>query len=427
MEYHMAHAPYGIVITDDEGRIVRANAPAGRILANPLLEGNRFEAVMNRVLAAPLAFAAIAIGNFAARLKTAESEEAHDWIELTVTPLKDSDSNRITGYYLMIKDLTGQISEERRLLAESRVRDLNQAGKVLNHDFANVLIGAEAQLRKLREGLVDAASFKAADGIGQALQHGRDILKHLGSGSQFGSPNLQTEAVHDLLRSAIDITRGAADEAKVALRLADEQGEPLFVEADRNQLVRVFTNLIRNALQASAADGRGEIAISAVRRGNGVQVRISDRGVGMSDAEIEIAFDPGFSSKGEGKGGLGLAISYLMVDAHGGRLDLERNAGRRGMSVVVWLPESRRGHEFAEYRGKKLIVASKRGEKIQQFIMDLERTQGCEVAEARDEDEVLALVREDAGWDLVLVDDSMPLDSISEMVGAQVQVKALAA
>ena len=425
MEHHMAHASYGIVITDEGGRIMRANVPAGRILAHEALEGKGFEAVVNRILSTPLRFADIAIGNFPDRLRTAHEAGEHDWIEVIVTPLKDSDSSRITGYYLLIKDLTERIREDRRKLAQSRVRDLNQAGKVLSHDFANVLMGAEAQLRKLREKSLDQESLAAVGGVAGALQHGREILKHLGAGSQFGSPNLLTEGIHDLLQSALDISRASAAEAGVAIVLAQDRGQPLFVEADRNQLIRVFTNLITNAIQASARGAGSEIAIAVSRRGNGIQVRISDLGVGLSDAEIELAFDPGFSSKGEGKGGLGLAISYLMVDAHGGHLDLERNADGRGLAAVVWLPESRHGRNYAEFRGKKLIVASRRSEKIQDVIVELEQRQGCHVAEAHDEEEIAALIKEETGWDLLLLDDSMPVAAIESLVGSLVRVRAL--
>ena len=120
MEHHMAHASYGIVITDGGGKVMRANLPAGRILANDALEGKRFETVLNRILAAPLKFADLALGNFPDRLKTAPAAGDQDWIEVIVTPLKDSDSNQVTGYYLLIKDLTERIRADHRKLAESR-------------------------------------------------------------------------------------------------------------------------------------------------------------------------------------------------------------------------------------------------------------------------------------------------------------------
>jgi nitrogen fixation/metabolism regulation signal transduction histidine kinase len=286
-------------------------------------------------------------------------------------------------------------------------------------------MGAEAQLRKLREKIVDRESLDAVGGVAGALQHGREILEHLGAGGQFGSPNLRTERIHDLLQSALDIARASADEVGVAITVAEDRDQPLFVEADRNQLIRVFTNLVKNAIQASARGAGGEIAIAVSRRGSGIQIRIADRGVGLSDEQIERAFEPGFSSKGEGKGGLGLAISYLMVDAHGGYLDLERNADGRGIAATVWLPENRHGRDFAEFRGKKLIVASRRSEKIRQVIEELEERQSCQVAEAHEEAEILALIREDAGWDVILLDDSMPVAAIESLVGSLVQVRAL--
>ena len=118
-------------------------------------------------------------------------------------------------------------------------------------------------------------------------------------------------------------------------------------------------------------------------------------------------------------------ISYLMLDAHGGHLDLEANAGGRGIVATAWLPESRDKQDFTEFRGKKLIVASTRAERIHKVIVELEQRQGCHVAEAHAEEEILALIREESGWDMLLLDDSMPLALIESRVGSLVPVRAL--
>jgi hypothetical protein len=196
------------------------------------------------------------------------------------------------------------------------------------------------------------------------------------------------------------------------------------VDADSSQLIRVFTNLLRNAIRASSAGS--EITITIGRRGNGVEVVVADEGCGMSEEEIKLAFEPGFSTKGEGKGGLGLAISYLMVDAHGGQLDLRRNPDGKGMAAVVWLPESRRHMGLREYAGQNVIVLSHRPERAQRTIAELEQAHDCRVAEAYSEDEVLALVAEEADWEVLLVDDELDEAGMEQALAGKLKVEKMA-
>ena len=127
----------------------------------------------------------------------------------------------------------------------------------------------------------------------------------------------------------------------------------------------------------------------------------------MSRDEIDRAFDPGFSTKGEGKGGLGLAISYLMVEAHGGNLDLKKNPAGRGVCALVWLAESRGFEDYADLKGKNIIVASGNPDRIQDVVAQLERNAGCYVAEAHNEDEIIALLDESQSWEAMIMDENL--------------------
>jgi hypothetical protein len=143
-----------------------------------------------------------------------------------------------------------------------------------------------------------------------------------------------------------------------------------------------------------------------------VQIVLADEGRGMSSEEINMAFDPGFSTKGEGKGGLGLAISYLMLEAHGGSLDLKQNPAGKGICAVVWLAESRGSKDYSDLSGQNVIVASSAPERIQQLVAELEENRGCYVAEAHNEEEVIALLEETNQWDAMIVGEDLNLGRI---------------
>lgn len=423
MEYHMANAPYGIVITDPVGVIRRCNAPAEQMMGVGEPVGRNLAVLMERLLGQELNFGILAFGSQGRRWATSDHGGGARWLEVVVTPLREGDAlDEITGYYFLLKDDTAAVREELRQQAARRIRDLSETGKVLTHDFSNLLLGAEAQLRRLEGRLADRDSTEAMQGVSIALKQARAMLQQLGAGSQFGAPRLKTERLYDLVLQAAEICRGAAAEAGVAIALPPPA--VWCVEADASQIVRVLTNLISNAVRACDAGGRVELRLQA--HGAGVEVAVVDDGGGMSDAQLSMAFEPGFSTKGEGKGGLGLAISYLMVDAHGGHLQLQRNPDGRGICASVWLPETVCVLAFKEHAGQSVIVASHFPEKIASAITRLETDLGCEVAEAHAEDEVIALLGEPGmHWDVVLLDAGMDEARVREACGPDVALQTI--
>jgi signal transduction histidine kinase len=411
MDFHLAHAAYGIVITDGKGKVQRANDPAKNIFGSVTLEQQDFGTLFGKRFGRDIGFADIVKEGGGKRWKTSGDPGESRWYEVIVTPLREGDSAADTGYYFLVVDVTDAVHEESRKLVSKRIRDLNQTGQVLTHDFSNLLIGADAQLRRIRDRTADHESLDAINGLASALGHAREMLNQIGAGSQFGTPRLQMEKIGEIIQRAVGISRGAAEEA--GIRLVFENGVPLYVDADSNQLTRVFTNLIRNAIRASSSGSA--ITITVARKGNGVEAIVADEGTGMTDTEKEQAFEPGYSTKGGGKGGLGLSISYLMIDAHGGHLDLVNNPSGKGIHAVIWLPESRGREVVSGVTGKRVIVASAHPEKTRWLIAELEEKNECHVAEAYNENEIAALIADEERWDMIFMDKEMDMDKIQSM------------
>jgi len=405
LDFHLEHAAYGIVITDGKGRVQRGNDPAKKLFGCGALEQQDFATLFGKRFGQHLSFSDIVKKSGGKRWKISGATDESGWYELIVTPLKKGDAAANTGYYFLLVDVTDAVHEESRKLVSKRIRDLNQTGQVLTHDFSNLLLGADAQLRKIRDRTSDHESLDAIDGLASALGHAREMLHQMGAGSQFGTPRLQMEKIGGIIQRAAGISRGAAKEA--GIRLVFEEGAPLYVDADSNQLTRVFTNLIKNAVRASPSGST--VTITVARKGSGVEAIVADEGAGMTDAQKEHAFEPGYSTKGGGKGGLGLSISYLMVDAHGGHLDLVNNPSGKGTLAVIWLPESREHEVVSGVSGKRVIVASPHPDKTRWLIAELEEKNECHVAEAYNADEVAALIAEEERWDMIFLDKGMDL------------------
>lgn len=210
------------------------------------------------------------------------------------------------------------------------------------------------------------------------------MLQQLGTGNQFGTPKLNNLDLGRLVNESVAIVSAAAAEAGVAIQLATESG--LQVEADASQMVRVFTNLIKNAVRASTPGS--SVHVSLRRQGRGIEVQITDRGQGMTPEQLGMAFDPGFSTKDGGQGGLGLAIDSLMTEAHGGYLELRPNAEGSGLTATVWLPEVRQGAAaesiHGDLAGRSVILAMPPGAQAEDLAEALQRAGCLQLAEVYD-------------------------------------------
>jgi two-component system NtrC family sensor kinase len=108
--------------------------------------------------------------------------------------------------------------------------------------------------------------------------------------------------------------------------------------ADSDQLQQVFLNLFLNA--RDAMPDRGELSMQTSANGDGIRIEIADNGSGVDEKDLKHIFDPFYTTKPAGKGtGLGLAVCYGIITAHGGRIEIEKNDGG-GTKFVVTLPVS---------------------------------------------------------------------------------------
>lgn len=424
METHMREASYGIIISDDKGRIRRTNIPARELLAVPEIEGANVQSLLAARLNGVGTLDALVAAGEGQRFTVRDGDAQETWLEIQVTRLKGEGPN--AGYYLILKDVTAMVVNERRQFVSSRVRDLHQTGRVLAHDFSNLLIGAQAQLGLVRPRVSDPEGRKSLAAIDAALQRAREMLQLLGSGNQFGLPKLSNLDLADLLDESVAIVHAAAKEAGVAIELKRLDG--VRVEADASQMARVFTNLLKNAIRASSTGSR--IDVSSQRKGRGVEVLIVDRGKGMTSEQLGMAFDPGFSTKDGGQGGLGLAISYLMTEAHGGHLELRSNADGKGLSAIVWLPEARPIEapvtDLGELAGRSVILAMPETEAASALAEELQR-QGCQhVAEVYTVEELEALLVDDPdSWQVVMLASGFAPGGAMPAIPGHIEIRRL--
>jgi signal transduction histidine kinase len=204
------------------------------------------------------------------------------------------------------------------------------------HDLGSALRVLERRAHRLAERVLAPAQARreAAHVEAVARDLAATVYELAASNGASKQAALRRTPLHDVIRQAIARVDRAGEGDRVLVSLAP--GIPPV--ADAQELVRVLANLLENALAASPPDGM--VWIYGTAAADEVRIEVSDRGSGMSPRTLALAFDPSFTTHlpSEGKG-MGLAIAREVVEALGGKIELESVAGL-GSRAVLRLPRA---------------------------------------------------------------------------------------
>ena len=140
-------------------------------------------------------------------------------------------------------------------------------------------------------------------------------------------------------------TLNVVEIVKLALEIFNEpyihflaEQERIIVKMDRTQLIRVVTNLVKNAIQALPETENPRILVSVTQEGPWAKIMVADNGFGIADANMDKIFEPKFTTKSSGMG-LGLGMVRTIVEAVNGEISFTSKAGK-GTVFTVKLPTS---------------------------------------------------------------------------------------
>lgn len=227
------------------------------------------------------------------------------------------------------------------LKQQARLAQLGQAVARISHDLRNILTTAQLFADRL-EASADPAVRRAAPKLVNSITRAINLCE---TTLAFGKTEEPTPVL-----SRFNLAPVVAEVAEAeSMNSAHGNGEPavefltdippgVMIRADRDQLYRVLTNLVRNARQAIEGTGKpGTIEISGGEDESHWWIRVGDTGPGLPQRAREFLFQPFSGGSRKGGTGLGLAISADLVRNHGGALKLLRSDGE-GTEFLLTLP-----------------------------------------------------------------------------------------
>ena len=266
-------------------------------------------------------------------------------LNVAVAPLR-SVSNAQTGAIVVLENVTARVKLEETLQQSEKLSSIGLLAAGVAHEVNTPLTGVSSYTQMLL-GMVPETDPKHA--LLQKMQRQTDrasnIVGNLLNFSRTGTAIESAEIdVNKLLNDTLQLLEPQMRKSNVEI-VKNYSNDPTRIFGNAGKLQQVFTNLILNARDAMISGGR--ITLETKANGdNEVHVSVIDTGEGIPPENLTKIFDPFFTTKGVGNGtGLGLAVTYGIVQEHGGTI--EARNGDEGTVFLLSFPATRRNRQRA--------------------------------------------------------------------------------
>jgi two-component system NtrC family sensor kinase len=201
----------------------------------------------------------------------------------------------------------------------------------INNPLTSILLNAHLVLESRPPG--DPAAEKVRL-IAEETARCSRIVKGLLEFARQAPPERSPVDLNDLLERTAALLAGQAGESGIRIESRLDRSLPL-LDLDPAQVQQVLWNLVLNACEAMPAGGTVTIESRRSADGLAAEVVVLDTGVGIPPENLGRVFDPFFTTKKAGTG-LGLAVSYGLVEQHGGSIEVQSEAGRGSTFTIKW-------------------------------------------------------------------------------------------
>jgi len=320
---------------------------------------------------------------------------------------------------------------ENRLSQAQKLETIGKLSSGMAHDFGNLLSSIFGSLNLLRKRVDQTENIqKLIDNIENCSVRARDLTKGLLS---FGKPTPKRKELvkpHQLIG---EITKIVTQTFPKTIELTEDIDNKLYdIVGNGTEIYQVLLNLCVNAKEA--INESGNITISAknitidesniaflplLETGNYVKFSVIDDGVGIDEKHLTKIFDPYFSTKIKDTGsGLGLYVSYGIIKAHNGIIDVTSKSGL-GTTFDVYIPAFEPPKVKKQEPGEKIILLADDEPMLSELLAELLETNGYSVIKVSSGKEVLTVLTEEIKVDLAIIDYNMPemsgLETIAEI------------
>jgi len=260
-------------------------------------------------------------------------------VNVSIAPLVGKSGERI-GRLILVDDITQRMRLEDQLVQNEKLTSLGLLAAGVAHEVNTPLAVISNYIQMLAKQLPSGdPRHQLIEKIVKQTFRASEIVNNLLNFSRTGAAEFAEVDLNTVVEETLSLIAHPFRTARVqVLRHLQKELPP--VRGSNNRLQQVFLNLFMNARDAMPSGGMIEVRTAS---NNGtVEVEITDTGSGIPRESLHRIFDPFFTTKSSGRGtGLGLSVTYGIIQEHAGRIDVRSTLGK-GTSFRLEFPAARK-------------------------------------------------------------------------------------
>ena len=344
---------------------------------------------------------------------------------------------KVQGGYILttfMRDITERKEMTLKLLQSEKLKSLGELAGGVAHDFNNVLAAILGRVQLLRMSLERQSVKQERKKLMHEIKKGLEIIEKASedgtetvrriqefSRRRFDDKNFTEVDINELIDYALEFTRvrwkDDTESRGKKIKIKKEFSPLPPIKGSASELREVFTNFINNALDAMPQGG--QIKIKTFKKGNHIYVKLKDTGVGIPEVIKDRIFDPFFTTKGPQSTGLGMSVSYGIINRHRGTIKVDTVEGQ-GTTFIIKLPiisektTEKKEKRLQRKQRKARILVIEDEEAVRELLKDILTDGGHKVETASYGSKGVEMFKK-SSFDMVFTDLGMP-----EMSGWQV-------
>lgn len=296
----------------------------------------------------------IAAGSFSYRVEVGSGDEVGQ-LAASFNRMGEELQKARDRYDELLSTLEDKVREKTKELQEThdrlvRSEKLTSMGKMaagiaheINNPLTSILINSHLVAERIGS---DPEMEESLSLIIDETTRCSEIVGGLLDFSRQNPPDMVIGSLNDAVDKTLALLRTQLLAGRVEVVKQLDASIPL-TPMDANKMQQAFTNLVLNAIDAMPQGGSLEITSGISPDGKGVYVVFADTGCGISEVDLPRVFDPFFSTKGMGGTGLGMSVTYGIVEQHGGSMDVKSRIGE-GTVFTIRIPLAEGGKQPAD-------------------------------------------------------------------------------
>jgi signal transduction histidine kinase len=246
-------------------------------------------------------------------------------LNIAIAPLLSKNCDWI-GRLIIFDDVTDRVSLETQLAQAEKLSSVGLLAAGVAHEVNTPLTVISTQAQMLAKQMpAEDKNFKVVEKIIRQTFRASEIVNSLLNFSRTKGTAFSSVEMNKVISETLLLLDHQFKTARIEVESHLEPGLP-FVHGNPDKLQQVFLNLFLNAKDAMPEGGH--LRVTSWTEDSRVRIEIRDTGVGIPPEHLRRIYDPFFTTKGPGRGtGLGLAVSYGIIQEHAGKISAESRTG----------------------------------------------------------------------------------------------------